>query len=110
MTKVKRGADAVERAGRETLERAAASGPPADEFGELPGVLRKGRQQARALGHELSHWKHRAYAPATAATARCMACNQIATVNLDISSEPMGAAVSQPCAKAHRRKPPASSN
>ena len=105
MTKVQRGAGAVERAGRESIGRAGASGPPEDEFGELPAALRKGRRQADALGHKLSNWKHRPYAPATAANARCMNCNQMAAVNLEISSEPMGAAVTRRCTKAGRPNP-----
>ena len=67
--KVKRGARAVEAAALKALERAKQSGPPRDEYNELQGALKRGRAAASRLGHTLTRWKRRAYAPNTAATA-----------------------------------------
>ena len=97
--RVQRGARAVEHAGRLALARAAESGPPRDEYGELATALREGRRKARDLGHELTKWKKRPYAPNTAATAYCRRCGAVAGVNLENASHATGAAVSKPCTK-----------
>ena len=104
--KVKRGARAVEAAGREAIERAKRSGPPRDEYNELQGALKRGRAAASRLGHTLTRWKRRAYAPSTAATAFCKQCRAVALVNLDHASDAYGPAVSNPCS-APNADPPA---
>ena len=74
--KVKRGARAVEAAALKAIERAQQSGPPRDEYNELQGALKRGRAAAARLGHTLTRWKRRAYAPHTAATAFCKAVSR----------------------------------
>ena len=95
--KVQRGVQAVDRAGRDVIGRAAMKGPPADEYGELKVVLREGRAAAAALGHKLGNWKRRVYAPNTAATAYCTRCLLAAAVNLELEAKAIGPAVTVRC-------------
>ena len=106
--KVKRGARAVEAAALKAIERAQQSGPPRDEYNELPGALTRGRAAALAsrLGHDLTRWKRRAYAPNTAATAFCRHCRATALVNLEHASDAYGPALTNRCS-APRTDPPA---
>ena len=98
--KAKRGAQAVEQAGRAAIARAAVAGPPKDEYGELADVLRAGRRAAADLGHKLGNWKRRVYAPDTAATAYCTRCRLAAAVNLDVKGAAIGPAVTVRCGAA----------
>ena len=95
--KVQRGAQAVERAGRDAIARAALAGPPKDEYDELDSVLRDGRATAARLGHKLGKWKRRVYAPQTAATAYCTRCCLAAAVNLELRATAIGPAVTVRC-------------
>lgn len=104
--KVKRGARAVEAAALRAIERAKRSGPPRDEYNELHGALKRGRVAASRLGHTLTRWKRRAYAPSTAATAFCRQCRAVALVNLDHASHAYGPALTNPCG-ARKADPPA---
>ena len=104
--KVKRGARAVEAAALKTIERAQQSGPPRDEYNELQGALKRGRAAASRLGHNLTRWKRRAYAPNTAATAFCRHCRANALVNLEHASDAYGPALTNRCS-APRTDPPA---
>ena len=61
--RVKRGARAVEAAALKAIERARQNGPPRDEYNELQGALKRGRAAASRLGHSLTRWKRRPYAP-----------------------------------------------
>ena len=94
---MKRGTRAVAAAGEQVLAKAREKGPPSDEYGELDEVLREGRANAKALGHQLGHWKRRPYAPHTAAVATCGVCAAMAMVNLDIQSTAHGPAISKRC-------------
>ena len=104
--KVKRGARAVEGAAREAIEHAKRSGPPRDEYNELQGALKRGRAAASRLGHSLTRWKRRAYAPHTAATAFCKQCRAVALVNLDHACDAYGPALTNRCS-ASKADPPA---
>ena len=104
--KVKRGARAVEAAALKAIERAKQSGPPRDEYNELQGALKRGRAAASRLGHALTRWKRRAYAPNTAATALCKGCRATALVNLEHASDAYGPALTNPCS-APKTDPPA---
>ncbi len=104
--RVKRGARAVEAEGRRSIERALQSGPPRDEYGELRRTLREGRAVAARLGHVLTNWKRRVYAPNTAATAYCKRCRKAAGVNLEHSSTAYGPATTDPCPDAGCEDPP----
>ena len=104
--KVKRGARAVEAAAREAIERAKRNGPPRDEYNELQGALKRGRAAASRLGHILTRWKRRAYAPNTAATAFCKQCRVVALVNLDHASDAYGPALTNRCS-VRKTDPPA---
>ncbi|MCY4600751.1 MAG: hypothetical protein OXF27_12635 [Acidobacteria bacterium] len=104
--KVTRGARAVETAALKALERARKRGPPRDEYNELQGALKRGRAVASRLGHALTRWKRRPYAPHTAAAAFCKHCRAAALVNLEHASEAYGPAVTNPCS-APRSDPPA---
>ena len=105
--KVKRGAPAVEAAALKAIERAQRSGPPRDEYNELQGALKRGRAAASRLGHNLTRWKRRAYAPNTAATAFCRHCRAVALVNLEHASQAYGPALTNRCSSAPRTDPPA---
>jgi len=94
---VKRGARAVEAAGQRIIAAALERGVPKDEYGDLARVKREGHAAARALGHELTKWKRRAYAPNTAATAYCRLCRCPALIDLERSSAADGPALSQRC-------------
>ncbi len=104
--KVKRGARAVEAAALKAIERARQSGPPRDDYNELQGALKRGRAAASRLGHTLTRWKRRAYAPHTAATAFCRVCGAAALVNLEHASDAYGPAITDFCS-ASRIDPPA---
>ena len=95
--RVKRGARAVEAAALMAIERAQQSGPPRDEYNELQGALKRGRAAASRLGHTLTRWKRRAYAPNTAATAFCKQCHATALVNLEHASDAYGPALTNRC-------------
>ena len=104
--KVQRGARAVGAAAFKAIERAKQSGPPRDEFNELQGALKRGRAAASHLGHTLTRWKRRAYAPHTAAAAFCKQCRAPALVNLEHGSDAYGPALTSPCS-APKTNPPA---
>ena len=95
--RVKRGARAAEADARKAIERARLSGPPRDEYNELQGALKRGRAGAAELGHALTRWKRRAYAPNTAAAAFCQRCRAAALVNLEHASHAYGPALTKPC-------------
>lgn len=95
--RVKRGARAVEAAALKAIERARQSGPPRDEYNELQGALKRGRAAASRLGHSLTRWKRRPYAPSTAAAAFCKHCRAAALVNLEHASDAYGPAIDKPC-------------
>ena len=94
---VKRGARAVEAAGQRIIAAALERGVPQDEYGELAEVKREGRAAARTLGHDLTKWKRRVYAPQTAATAYCRGCGLPALIDLQRSSNADGPALSKRC-------------
>ena len=104
--KVKRGARAVEAAALRAIERAQQGGPPRDEYNELGDALKRGRAAASRLGHTLTRWKRRAYAPNTAAAAFCKQCRATAIVNLEYASDAYGPAITKPCG-APKTEPPA---
>ena len=95
--KVKRGARAVASAAIKAIERAKQNGPLRDEYDELQGALKRGRAAASHMGHALTRWKRRAYAPSTAATAFCRQCRATALVNLDHASDAYGPAITNRC-------------
>ena len=103
--KVNRGARAVEAAALKAIERAKQSGPPRDEYNELQGALKRGRAAASRLGHTLTRWKRRAYAPSTAATAFCKQCRAVALVNLEHASDAYGPALTNPCSARKTDRP-----
>ena len=65
-----------------------------------------GARQLPRLGHALTRWKRRAYAPNTAATALCKGCRATALVNLEHASDAYGPAITKPCS-ARKTDPPA---
>ena len=74
-----------------------------------PGLMlesERGRAAASRLGHTLTRWKRRAYAPSTAATAFCKQCRATALVNLEHASDAYGFALTKPCS-APKTDPPA---
>ena len=87
------------------IERAKQSGPPRDEYNELQGALKRGRAAASRLGHTLTRWKRRAYAPNTAATAFCRQCRATALVNLEHASDAYGPALASPCSAPKTDRP-----
>ena len=95
--RVKRGRQAVAADAQRVLARAREAGPPKDEYGELPEVLRLGREAAAAQGHSLARWRRRPFAPQTAAATFCTMCGAVAIVDLDKSSSANGPAVQKPC-------------
>ena len=76
------------------------------EYNELQGALKRGRAAASRLGHTLTRWKRRAYAPNTAATAFCKQCRATALVNLEHASNAYGPAITKPCST-RKTDPPA---
>ena len=96
--RVSRSVRAVAADGERAIARALQNGPAKDEYEELKEVLKEARDNAKALGHRLGHWKRRPYAPNTAADATCLECGKRAMVNLEIGSHAHGDAVENRCA------------
>ena len=97
--RVSRNALTVERAARDTIGRALKRGYAAtDDFRELKAVKRDGHRDAAALGHKLSRWHKRPYAPLTAATAYCAVCNRPALIDLQLhGARAVGKALTERC-------------
>ena len=64
--------------------------------GDRAREAKRGRAAASRLGHTLTRWKRRAYAPSTAATACCKKCRATALVNLEHASDAYGPALTNP--------------